>query len=217
MSQRGASPPAFAPDGWPLVEPKSSLVDFLELCHVGACVKSEVLKADVQKRIDGLWTGYGKTARTSLQLLVSFRAELLEFDEALKEADLDKMHTSIDPVDPIRVKREVAARHEDAESASEEEDTVQPRTLAVIDISGDGENIETETFDGGASSSPAKPFAHMSPYGAALRRAALRRAALSGELPSGELPLGELPLREPAAQALLRRNPLLTCRRTELP
>ena len=165
VSVSAASPLALTPDGWPLVKPRSALLDFLTLCRAGACVKSEVLQADVQKREDGLWTGYGGQALSSLQLLLGFRSELLLHDESLKEADLDKMHISIDPDDKVRIKREVAAGGEAQDSASEEEDAVHPRTLAVIDISGNGDGVETETSDGGASSSPVSAFCHTSPYG----------------------------------------------------
>ena len=165
---KAVSPLALTPDGWPLVKPKSSLLDFLRLCHAGACVNSETLKADVHKREDGLWTGYGNQALTSMQLLLGFRSELLLLDESLKEADLDEMTMSIDPHpdDKVRIKREVAAGGEEhPDSASEEEDTVRPRRLATIDITGDGDDVETETFDGGASSSPVSAFGHKSPHG----------------------------------------------------
>eukprot|EP00964_Phaeocystis_antarctica_P030834 scaffold17439_cov43-Phaeocystis_antarctica.AAC.5 len=64
------TPLAFAPDGWPLVERKSALVDFLELCHAGAAIKSEILQADVRKREDGYWTGYGEQDLTSRDLVL---------------------------------------------------------------------------------------------------------------------------------------------------
>ena len=165
LSVGAASPLALTPDGWPLVKPRSALLDFLSLCLTGACVKSEVLQADVQKREDGLWTGYGGQALSSLQLLLGFRSELLLHDKSLNEADLDEMHISIDPDDKVRIKREVAEGGEDQDAAFEEEEAVHPRTLAIIDISGDGDGVETQTFDGGASSSPVSAFGHTSPHG----------------------------------------------------
>ena len=156
------TPLELAPDGWPLVERKSALVDFLELCHAGAAIKSEILQADVRKREDGgCWTGYGEQDLTSRDLVLAFREELLKYDDGLDEAALDKMFINIDPVDKIRIKREVAAAaSEDEDSDSEEKDTVQPKKIAAIDISGDGEGVETQTIDGGASSSSAKLLCH---------------------------------------------------------
>ena len=112
------TPLALAPDGWPLVDRESALVDFLELCHAGAAIKSEILQADVRKREDGgCWTGYGEQDLTSRDLVLAFREELLKYDDGLDEAALDKMFINIDPVDKIRIKREVAA------AASEDEDS----------------------------------------------------------------------------------------------
>ena len=157
--------PQLAHDGWPLVESESSLLDFLNLCHTGARVNSEVLQCTVQKNEDGLWTGYGEKDLTSLELLLGFRAELLQYDKEMTEADLERTLMSIDPVDSIKIKREVAAGGEQEDDDSDDDDANQNGVrLAIIDVTGDGGPVETDTFDAGASSSSAKPLSHTPAY-----------------------------------------------------
>lgn len=157
--------PQLAHDGWPLVESESSLLDFLNLCHTGARVNSEVLQCTVQKNEDGLWTGYGEKDLTSLELLLGFRAELLQYDKEMTEADLERTLMSIDPVDSIKIKREVAAGGEQEDDDSDDDDANQKGVrLAIIDVTGDGGPVETDTFDAGASSSSAKPLSHTPAY-----------------------------------------------------
>ena len=152
--------PQVAHDGWPLVERGTALLDFLSLCQTGARINSDILQCTVQKNEDGLWSGYGEKDLTSLELVLGFRTELLRYDTQMTEADLERQTVTIDPVDHMKIKREVAASGEQADAASDDDDADQrSMKLATIDLTRDeGGPVETETFDGGASSSSAKPF-----------------------------------------------------------
>ena len=199
MSASLGTQPQLAHDGWPLVARHSSLLDFLILCQTGARINSEVLQCTVQKNEVGSWSGYGEKDLTSLELVLAFRTELLLCDNQMTNADLERQHVTIDPVDCMKIKREVAAGGEEADTDSDEDDANQKTVkLEIIDLTAEGGPGETDTFDGGASSSSAKPLSHTPAYrlGSShwvsvphrLWPAALGRSCLAPTAPHGSCP-----------------------------
>ena len=133
-------------DGYPKVPRFSSMLQYLQLCKTGARLWCDMLDATVVKQDATMWE-YDEELLDSRALVQEMRSCLKEDDEDLTNANLNKLYLSIEPVDKVAIKREVAEATEE-----EEEEGQGGRKLCIIDVTGE-RAVETETFDGGPSSS----------------------------------------------------------------
>ena len=145
----GAAATVSCVNGFPDVPRFSSCWEYLELCEEDVFINSAQLDTKLVKIIggNGKWrhesNGSDLTAREIIELLREAVAE----DQP--EINLEEAHVILEPIDKLRIKKEVAADEQD-----EEESERTGMMLAVIDLEpgGDGAPIEIETHDGGVGS-----------------------------------------------------------------
>ena len=140
-----SSAEALAPrmvDGFPDVPRFSSLYNYLELCEVGSSlVADNTLQDTIEKVPSGKWQLLdGARELTALEIVEEIRFVIGEEDDG---RDVDRVFIFMEPVDRMKIKREVA------EQEPEERELQRGMKLAEIDLTGD-DAIETATFDGGS-------------------------------------------------------------------